>query len=293
MTNALAVEAWTGSSELDRVSHHRRSEAWVAGLWRADDARLLKLDADANFTTCRGGSKLRMTKPFVDFDLERHRLLGLVDGSPVFAVQALTEGEVHSLREVGGELTDLERDIAAAATAVVRWHQQEPNCPRCGGPSSVVNGGYARFCTECAEEHYPRTDPAIIVAVVDADDRLLLGRQASWGTRVSVLAGFVEAGESLEQAIHREVGEEVDLGLTDLRYFGSQPWPFPRSLMTGFFARAESTAICVDTEEIAWAGWFTRAELTEKLASGEIGLPGPSSIAHRLIEAWREDTFRC
>ena len=281
-------EAWSAASEFDRVSHHRRSIDWVANLWRAEDARLLKLDAETNFTTCRGGAKLRMTKPFVEFDAQRHRLLGLVDGAPVFAVEVLTEGEVHNLRDVGAELTDVERDIAAAATALVRWHQREPRCPRCGGPSTVINGGYARFCERCGEEHYPRTDPCVIVAVCDDDDRLLLGRQASWGRRVSVLAGFVEAGESLEQAIHREIAEEVDITLAETRYFGSQPWPFPRSLMTGFFARAASTAISVDADEIAWAAWFTRDELTRQLDAGEIGLPGPSSIAHRLIQAWRE-----
>ena len=280
--------AWSEASELDRVSHHRRSTEWVAGLWRAEDARLLKLDVDANFTTCRGGAKLRMTKPFVDFDPQRHRLVGLVDGSPVFAVQALIEGEAHSLRDVGADLTDVERDIAAAATALVRWHQLEPLCPRCGGSTTVTNGGYARFCDRCQTEHYPRTDPCVIVAVCDDDDRLLLGRQASWGRRVSVLAGFVEAGESLEQAIHREIAEEVDISIAETRYFGSQPWPFPRSLMTGFFARAASTAIRVDAEEIAWAGWFTRDDLTRQLEAGEIGLPGSSSIAHRLIGAWRD-----
>jgi NAD+ diphosphatase len=104
---------------------------------------------------------------------------------------------------------------------------------------------------------------------------------------VSVLAGFVEAGESLEQTIHREIGEEVDVTLDRIRYFGSQPWSFPRSLMTGFFARASTTAICVDADEIAWAGWFTREELSAQLDAGTLGLPGPSSIAHRLISTWR------
>jgi NAD+ diphosphatase len=280
--------AWSVASALDRVGHHRRSPEWVAQLWRSPDARLLKLDADANFTTHPDGS-LRLVKPFVDHDSQRHRLLGLVDGAPVFAVQAVVDGEVRSLREVGGTLSDVERDVAAAATALVRWHQLEPSCPRCGGPTVVVDGGYSRHCERCEEQHFPRTDPAVIVAVVDADDRLLLGRQASWGNRVSVLAGFVEAGESLEQTIHREIAEEVDVTLDRIRYFGSQPWSFPRSLMTGFFARASSTAVCVDADEIAWAGWFTRDELTAQLEAGTIGLPGSSSIAHRLISTWRSE----
>jgi NAD+ diphosphatase len=128
----------------------------------------------------------------------------------------------------------------------------------------------------------------VIVAVVDADDRLLLGGQTAWGNRVSVLAGFVEVGESLEQAIHREIGEEVDVPLSELRYFGSQPWPFPRSVMVAFFGRAAATNICVDVEEIAHAEWYTRDQLSAKLDAGELGLPGKSSIAARMIQAWRD-----
>ena len=279
---------WALASDLDRVDHHRGSTDWVGGLWRSPDARLLKLDADSRFTTNVGGTKLRMTKPFVEFDSQRHRLLGLLDGNPIFAVEALTEGEVHDLREVGAQLSDDERDIAATAAAITHWHRMEPLCPRCGGATEVINGGFARHCAVCGRDHFPRTDPAVIVAVVDDQDRLLLGGQESWGKRVSVLAGFVEAGESLEQSIHREIGEEVDITLSTLAYFGSQPWPFPRSLMVGYFARAATTEICVDADEIAYAQWFTREELTARLESNELGLPGASSIAARLIQAWRD-----
>lgn len=285
---AERVTTWVTASELDRVDHHRRSTEWVAGLWRAPDAKLLKVTADSKFTTNTGGSKLRMTKPFVEFDSQRHRLLGLLDGAPVFAVEALTEGEVHDLREIGGHLTEAELDIAAAATAVLNWHRMESLCPRCGGPTTVINGGFARHCTSCGEDHFPRTDPAVIVAVVDDDDRILLGGQEHWGQRVSVLAGFVEAGESAEQAIHREVGEEVDITLSEIHYFGSQPWPFPRSLMLGYFARATSTLINIDTDEISNADWYSRDELTARLEAGDLGLPGPSSIASRMIQAWRD-----
>jgi NAD+ diphosphatase len=277
------------ASDLDRVDQHRRSTSWVAGLWRAEDAKLLKLDRESRFTTNAGGSKLRMTRPFVEFDSQRHRLLGLLDGSPFFAVEALTDGEVHDLREVGYQLTDQERDIAATAAAITHWHRNEPRCPRCGGPTRVINGGFARYCEVCRRDHFPRTDPAVIVAVVDPDERILLGAQPTWGNRVSVLAGFVEAGESLEQAIHREVAEEVDVRLGEIVYFGSQPWPFPRSLMVGFVARAVSTDICVDAEEIAYAEWFSREELSRRLAAEEVALPGRSSIARRLIQAWLQD----
>jgi len=278
---------WVTASDLDRVDQHRRSTDWVGGLWRSEDAKLLKLDATSRFTTNAGGSKLRMTKPFVDFDSQRHLLLGLLDGSAVFAVETLTEGEVHDFREVGGQLTDNERDIAVTASALTQWHRAEPMCPRCGGPSTVINGGFARHCLACQHDHFPRTDPAVIVAVLDGQDRILLGRQSTWpARRVSILAGFVEAGESLEQCIHREIAEEVDVILSSVRYFGSQPWPFPRSLMVGFAARASSTAICVDGEEIESAQWYSREEVRDRVASGELGLPGGSSIAFRLITAW-------
>lgn len=277
---------WAIASDLDRVDHHRRSAEWVANLWRADDAKLLKLDDQSRFTTNVGGSKLRMTKPFVEYDSQRHRLLGMVNGTPIFAVEAITEGEVHSFREVAQHLTDNERDIAAAASAVCNWHRTEHFCGRCGGPTVVINGGYARHCDACDEDHFPRTDPAVIVGVLDDADRLLLGGQPSWGNRVSVLAGFVEVGESLEQAIHREIAEEADIEIGETRYFGSQPWPFPRSLMVGYFARAASTAICVDEDELDHAAWMSRDEVTSAVASGELALPGGSSIASRMIAAW-------
>jgi NAD+ diphosphatase len=279
---------WAMASDLDRVDHHRASAEWVAGLWYAEDAKLLTLDAESRFSTNAGGSKLRMTKPFMEFDSQRHRLLGLLNGSPIFAVEELPDGEMHDLREVGFQLTDNERDIAATAAAVTHWHRLEPRCPSCGGATVVINGGYARHCAVCGRDHFPRTDPAVIVAVVDAEDRLLLGGQPTWGNRVSVLAGFVETGESLEQAIHREIGEEVDINLSALHYFGSQPWPFPRSLMVAFFGQATGTNINIDAREIAHAEWYTRDQLSAKLDAGQLGLPGRSSIASRMIQAWRD-----
>lgn len=274
------------ASDLDRVDHHRRSAEWVANLWRADDAKLLKLDDQSRFTTNVGGSKLRMTKPFVEYDSQRHRLLGMVNQTPVFAVEAITEGEVHSFRDVANQLTDNERDIAATASAVCNWHRAERFCARCGGETLVINGGYARHCEACDEDHFPRTDPAVIVGVLDDDGRLLLGGQPTWGNRVSVLAGFVEVGESLEQAIHREIAEEADIEIGETRYYGSQPWPFPRSLMVGYFARAASTAICVDADELDHAAWLSRHEVNAAVASGELSLPGASSIASRMIASW-------
>ena len=278
--------SWAMPSDLDRVDHHRASADWVAGLWHAEDAKLLTVDAESRFSTNAGGSKLRMTKPFEEFDSQRHWLLGLLNGSPIFTVEELADGEMHDLREVGFQLTDNELDIAAAAAALAHWHRLEPHCPRCGVATIVINGGLARHCHACGLDHFPRTDPAVIVAVIDSEDRLLLGGKPEWGNRVSVLAGFVETGESLEQTIHREIGEEVDISLSELHYFGSQPWPFPRSLMLAFFGRAIGNTINIDADEIVHAEWYTRDELSAKLDAGELGLPGRSSIAARMIQAW-------
>jgi len=278
--------SWAMPSDLDRVDHHRASADWVAGLWHAEDAKLLTVDAESRFSTNAGGSKLRMTKPFEEFDSQRHWLLGLLNGSPIFTVEELADGDMHDLREVGFQLTDNELDIDAAAAALAHWHRLEPHCPRCGVATIVINGGLARHCHACGLDHFPRTDPAVIVAVIDAEDRLLLGGKPEWGNRVSVLAGFVETGESLEQTIHREIGEEVDISLSELHYFGSQPWPFPRSLMLTFFGRAIGNTIDIDADEIVHAEWYTRDELSAKLDAGELGLPGRSSIAARMIQAW-------
>jgi NAD+ diphosphatase len=280
--------SWDAASELDRVDHHRRSDEWVAQMWRADDAKLLKLDDASRFTTNEGGSKLRLVKPFIEYDNQRHRLLGLLQGAPIFAVETGCDGELHDLREVGARLTDPERDIATAASAITQWHRRSRYCSNCGAETVAFNGGFARRCPSCDTEHFPRTDPAVIVAVLDDQDRILLGGQESWGNRISVLAGFVEVGESLEQAIHREIAEEADITLGETRYFGSQPWPFPRSLMVGFYARAASTAICVDADELTHADWYSRDELRKLLDAEDVGLPGPSSIASRLIQTWMD-----
>ncbi|MGI3781989.1 MAG: NADH pyrophosphatase zinc ribbon domain-containing protein, partial [Janthinobacterium lividum] len=159
-SDKLSGTAWSVNSSLDRAGHHRRSPEWVAELWRSPQAKLLRLDDDVSFTVQADGS-LRFLEPAGDHDPQRHRLLGLVEGAPVFAVQTAldpeVDGPVSSLREVGGSLSDVERDIAAAATALERWHRLEPICPRCGGETLVTDGGFARHCARCDEQHFPRT----------------------------------------------------------------------------------------------------------------------------------------
>lgn len=273
---------------MDRVDEHRCKPEWVAGLWAADDARLLKVADQGRFTTNVVGDKLRLTKPFVQYDPQRHFLLGQIDGAPVWVVRAIVDGPTYSLREVGAQLSDTERDIAAAAVALTHWHALDPRCPFCGSETAVGRGGFNRTCLACGREIFPRTDAAVIVAIRDPRDRIFLAASGQWGgTMRSVLAGFVEAGESLEQAVHREIGEEADLTLTDLRYFGSQPWPMPRSLMVGFSARAVSAEYFIDGDELVAADWYSRTEFDAAVADGSLTLPGESSIARRMVDAWR------
>ncbi|WP_029291046.1 NAD(+) diphosphatase [Cellulomonas sp. HZM] len=192
-----------------------------------------------------------------------------------------------SLRRTGAALSPLDAGLATAAVALDAWHTRHPRCPRCGAPTTSTQAGWVRRCTQDGSEHYPRTDPAVIMAVVDADDRLLLGHARAWEAhRFSTLAGFVEPGESLEHAVRREVLEEVGVVVGDVQYRGSQPWPFPASLMVGFVAHASSTALTPDGDELEGARWFTRDELAAAVREGDVIPPGPSSIARALVEDW-------
>ncbi|TDT33705.1 NAD(+) diphosphatase [Naumannella halotolerans] len=280
------MNKWQEPSELDRVDAHRGNAEWVAGQWREPETRVLNVD-ETGRCFVNPDRTLRLVKPFGEFDPAEHYLLGTVEDRAVFVSNALSEGETATLREVLVDAAPIDRDLAAAGVGLLNWHRNGRFCPRDGSPTTVIRGGLARQCDLCGQEIFPRSDPAVIVAIVDENDRLLLAHQRIWAEgRVSVLAGFVEVGESFEQAVHREIGEEADVRLGELSYFGSQPWPFPQSIMIGFIARASSESIAVDGEEIEWANWYTRDELTRAVESGELILPGKASIAHRLIMAW-------
>src|SRR5690606_7508419 len=186
------------------------------------------------------------------------------------------------LRDTGGRLRAHDADLFVTAVALAAWLRDGRFCPACGTALDLQQAGWARRCPQCATEHFPRTDPAVIVAVESADgERLLLGANANWrGRMYSCFAGFVEAGESLEATAHREIEEEAGVRLASLRYVSSQAWPFPRSLMIGFRAVAlDESAARADGEEILDVRWFTRDEIGAALAGGgPVGLPGPASI---------------
>lgn len=201
--------------------------------------------------------------------------------------EQLEEAPFVSLRKVAGDLPEVEAALLATAVGLANWHHHHPRCPRCGGPTEVVESGWVRRCPQDESEHHPRIDPAIIVAVTDADDRLLLARNAAWPEgRFSVLAGFVEPGETIAGAVAREVAEETSVEVADVRFVADQPWPFPSSLMLGCVARAESTDLVPQPGEIAEARWFTREAFAAGVSEGSITPAGRLSIAARLVEQW-------
>jgi NAD+ diphosphatase len=220
--------------------------------------------------------------------------LGEADGVPYAAVRGdrrLTVGgrpvdTWAGLRDLGADLDDLDAGLLAEAIAMVEWHARHRFSPLSGARTTIERAGWVQRDPETGAELFPRTDPAVIMLVHDGGDRCVLGRQAVWPPgRFSILAGFVEPGESAEGAVAREVAEEVGLRVTDIRYVGSQPWPFPQSLMLGYTARAEGDlTLRLDPTEIEEARWFTRAEL--RSGAGPQALPPAVSIARHIIDRW-------
>jgi NAD+ diphosphatase len=221
--------------------------------------------------------------------------LGLRNGRGYFAValpaadapptEIAALGDFNDLRLAGSLLEWREAELLAYARGILYWHGHHRHCAECGAPSQMRDGGHVRVCGACDTKHFPRTDPAIMALVTDGD-RCVLARQAAWPPGMhSVLAGFVEPGESLEDAAQREVREEVGLEVEDIRYLRSQPWPFPSSLMVGFSMRAVTHEICLDPQELESARWFTRDELVLMRDARADGLfiPPPYSLAHQLI----------
>ena len=197
-------------------------------------------------------------------------------------------GPAVDLRTIGPLLSQRDASLSALARGMSYWHERHSFCGRCGAPTLSEQAGHQRRCSnkDCDSIFFPRIDPAVIMRV-EHGDRVLLARQASWAPGMhSVLAGFVELGETLEDTVRREVQEEVGLALTDVRYFASQPWPFPASLMVGFVATAADDRIGVNTQELETARWFTREELLNSPENDTLRLSRKDSISRVLIEDW-------
>jgi NAD+ diphosphatase len=296
---ALTGPALTGLAlareEVDRSAHLRGDADWLEAAWAEPATRVLVVEKGrvlAEITDV--GARLGFVTP--DLAPEGVRfLLGVDDGGVAyFAVSGPLPEPPEAglrpvyLREAGPLLSDRDAGLMTHAVALGNWHETFTHCPRCGSPTDPFASGHARRCPVDGSEHFPRVDPAMIVLVTDEDDRGLLARNVMWPEhRVSILAGFVEAGESAEQAVAREVREETGIEVTAVTYLGSQPWPMPQSLMLGFRAEAAgSQQIQVDAEEIAEANFYSRAELAAAIDSGDVLLPPPVSIAHRIIQSW-------
>jgi NAD+ diphosphatase len=286
---------------VDRSAEHRTDPEWLEARWAEPGTRVLVVD-DGHALARLGGADAELVLLPVSQAPDGPRyLLGVDDdGRAYFGVSAALPaaddaavGQVKpvGLRQVGALLGDRDAGLLTHAVALGNWHATHTHCPRCGALTNLVTGGHSRICPVDLSEHFPRTDPAMITLVTDARDRALLARNSAWPERrVSILAGFVEPGESAEQAVEREVAEETGIVVHELRYLGSQPWPMPASLMLGFWARANGIQpIRVDAEEIVEARWFSREELRASMAAGEIRLPPPVSIAYRIIESWYGD----
>ncbi len=283
--------------DIDRAAEHRDDIQWLSDSWAHADTRVLELINGTVELGQSASSAIAWLSPtdVTQADWTDLFFLGKVDAVAHFAVASPLEAPDaeallarSGLREIGSTLSDAEAGLLTTAVALANWHATHRRCPRCGTPTESISAGWARRCPADESLHFPRTDPAVIALVVDADDRALLGRQVAWPEHFfSTLAGFVEAGESAEAAVRREVFEESGVEVDDVTYLGSQPWPFPASLMLGYHARAvPGSEIRVDGTEIAEAYWYSREELVTACKSGEVRLPSSVSIARRLIERW-------
>jgi NAD+ diphosphatase len=288
---------------MDRVSDRRRDDRWIAARLEDETTRFAPVWQSKNFfDTNEVSSPVFLFSRDVQgwiHTAESVVLLGVSGNSTYFAIGLSSEGDVppaglgelgrfRDLRQTALWLDEHDCALLAYAKAMTYWHHRQRFCGDCGSPTASVAGGSLRVCVneQCGQQHFPRTDPAVIVLVASGD-RCLLGRQPSWPAGMySTLAGFVEPGESLEAAVMREVREETGIEVDEIRYFSSQPWPFPSSLMLGFTAQAASEAIHVDRDELENVRWFTREEMRDMLKQGTLKLPFKLAISYHLIENW-------
>ena len=295
---------YTGGT-LDRAAIQRDDEVWVEGRRTGDGTYIVPVWRDKSLLVAGDNPEAVLVsgaeaRALIDMASDLV-LLGIDGETSYFAVDVsasdhptlaplIGKADFVDLRETGPLMEASQGAMLAYARGIIHWHRNHRFCGRCGGPTESRQAGHQRSCADpsCGREHYPRTDPAVIMLVTrDGDDgACLLGRQSAWPAgRFSTLAGFVEPGETLEAAVAREVFEETAVQVSDVRYLGSQPWPFPASLMVGFRARATSRRIKFDKVELQDARWFTRDQVQnfEKLG---YRLPRPDSIARWLVDTW-------
>ena len=297
-------------AEVDRAAHLRTDETYLKNAWKSglvlqfNDEKFLTEDQQLKFTA---GDQLGDYKPEIDYFLGINKLAnGLVEN---FFIRNLSvvkssndpeqnlepqaspesaDSNLKTLREIGAFLSPRDIGLAVHAQGLANWHKKHTRCSQCGAATSVISGGSVRKCLIDESEHYPRTDSAIIVLVKDDQDRVLLGRQKVWPkNRFSTFAGFVEPGESFEHCVVREVFEEAGVALSKINYLGSQPWPFPSSLMIAFEAITTNPADArPDGDEIEEIRWYSRADMKTAIANNTLILPLEISVARQMINAW-------
>ena len=283
----MAAPNTFAGATLDRAGPRRGDEPWLAARL-ADPATRVVAASRSGVVVDRERPRLFALdelKPADGVDLV---LLGVDgDGRALFAADPGDDfpGERSGLRDLAPVLSQSDGGMIAHAVALLNWHRRHRFCSNCGAPSESREAGHIRRCPECGTEHHPRTDPVVIMLVQDGD-RVILGRQRTWPAgRYSALAGFVEPGESLEEAVAREVLEETGVRVAEITYRSSQPWPFPAPLMLGFTAGSAAGEPAVGDGELEDVRWFTR----EEIVGGEVRLPPPTAIARRLIDEWLGD----
>ncbi|GLU46760.1 NAD(+) diphosphatase [Nocardiopsis ansamitocini] len=319
MTSTSPLAPALSRGVLDLIGHRRTDSDWLGHAWADPRTRVLVLEggdakehgwpalmakqSQALVTTDDDQVRLVLRSPGDAPDGERYLLGQDAEDRVYFAVRAepgaLSDAEpgteLSSLRTIGALLDPRDSGMLTHAVALANWHAANAFCPRCGSTTRIGAGGHTRICETEGTEQFPRMDPAVIMLVhrvVDGVEQCLLAHNPVWpDRRYSVLAGFVEPGESLEHAVVREVAEEVGVVVDEPVYLGSQPWPFPRSLMFGYFARATGSTPRTDQDEIADVRWFTRGQLLAAVQSQEILLPSQVSIARQLIESWYGGTL--
>lgn len=297
--------AATSSYAHDRHGLERTDDAWLERTWADPATRVLVIAGNRLLVTDGRPTWL----PTADLPAAAagpdalRLLLGEQPGDASYfaaivdpAAAPGPEEQWRGLRDVLGEIVDTpEAPLVLHAMGMAEWHWSTSFCPRCAGPLTAAQAGHVLACASeggCGRQQFPRTDPAVIMLITDGeagadDERCLLGRNRVWPPgRYSTLAGFVEPGETFEDAVRREVWEETGVRVADVTYFGNQPWPLPASVMIGFTGHAASLEIDVDGAEVEDAQWYTRADIRRGLASGELMLPGGISISHALIQAW-------
>ena len=277
------------ASQVDRSAHLRSDEGYLKSAW---SSALVITFMDEKFATSGDQLSLVTGATLGEYQSQSDYFLGIKDEQAFFVRHLpLEQGsklELKTLREIGVHLSPRDIGLSVHAQGLANWHTKHPRCAQCGAATTVISGGSVRRCLIDQSEHYPRTDGAVIVLVKDDQDRVLLGRQKVWPKyRFSTFAGFVEPGESFEHCVVREVREEAGVELSQINYLGSQPWPFPASLMIAFEALTNTPQLArPDGQEIEEIRWFSRAEMKAAILDKSLILPLEISVARQMIKAW-------